>query len=100
VSDVALKNTCKKRDIPVPPRGYWAKLQAGKRTAKIALSPRGPSMDDEVNVGGRSRYWYGHRLTNEEILGPLPDPPSFPEDVALVRDRVRKTICKIRVAKY
>ena len=28
ISDVALKNTCRKFDIPVPPRGYWARLQA------------------------------------------------------------------------
>src|SRR5665647_1543102 len=34
---------------------------------------------------------YG-QLTNEEILGPLPEPPFFPEEIALVRDRVRKII--------
>jgi hypothetical protein len=99
ISDVALKNTCKKFDIPVPPRGYWAKFHAGKRTNKIALPPRGPGMDDEVVIGGRNRYWYGHQLTNEEILGPLPEPPSFPEDVALVRDRVRKTMGKVQVPR-
>ncbi len=29
VSDVALKKTCRNRGIPTPPRGYWAKVQAG-----------------------------------------------------------------------
>ncbi len=29
IFDVALKNTCKKIDIPVAPRGYWTKLQVG-----------------------------------------------------------------------
>jgi hypothetical protein len=99
ISDVALKKTCAKFDIPVPPRGYWAKLQSGKRTNKVALPPRGPGMDNEVVIGGRNRYWYGHHLTNEEILGPLPNPPSFPEDIELVRDRVRKSIGKIPAAK-
>jgi hypothetical protein len=30
VSDVALGKTCKKLLIPVPGRGYWEKLRAGK----------------------------------------------------------------------
>jgi hypothetical protein len=55
-------------------------------------------MDDEVVVGGRNRYWYG-QLTDEEIFGSLPEPPSFPEDIALVRDRVRKIIGKVSVGK-
>lgn len=29
VSDVAFKKTCRNRGIPTPPRGYWAKVQAG-----------------------------------------------------------------------
>ncbi|WOH53838.1 hypothetical protein [Bradyrhizobium sp. sBnM-33] len=98
ISDVALKNTCRRFEIPVPPRGYWAKLQAGKTTTKIALPPRAPGMDDEVVVGGGNRHWYG-QLTNEEILGPLPEPPSFPEDIALVRDRIRKIIGKVSVPR-
>jgi hypothetical protein len=49
-------------------------------------------------IGGGSRHWSG-QLTNEEILGPLPEPPSFPEDIALVRDRVRKIIGKVGVLR-
>jgi hypothetical protein len=30
ISDVALAKHCKKADIPVPNRGYWARKQAGK----------------------------------------------------------------------
>jgi hypothetical protein len=55
-------------------------------------------MDDEVVIGGRNLHW-SYRLTDEEILGPLPEPPSFPEDIALVRDRVRKIIGKVGVPK-
>jgi hypothetical protein len=97
ISSVALKNTCRKFDIPVPSRGYWAKLQAGKPTTKVALPARAAGMDDEVVFGGRNYHW-SYRFTNEEILGPLPA-PSFPEDIALVRDRVRKIIGKVSVAK-
>jgi hypothetical protein len=37
VSDVALKKRCKKLGVPTPPRGYWAKLEAGKKVRKEAL---------------------------------------------------------------
>ena len=30
LSDVGLVKICKKLGIPVPPRGYWAKLKAGR----------------------------------------------------------------------
>ena len=31
VSDSALAKTCRKLGVPLPPRGYWAKLQHGKK---------------------------------------------------------------------
>ncbi|MCL1965400.1 MAG: hypothetical protein FWF69_10165 [Firmicutes bacterium] len=37
VSDVAIHNICKALDIPNPPRGYWAKLHAGKPVSVIPL---------------------------------------------------------------
>jgi hypothetical protein len=98
ISDVGLKNICKKFDIPVPARGYWAKLQAGKPATKVGLPARAAGMDDEVVIGGRNLHW-SYRFTNEEILGPLPDPPSFPGDLASVRERVRKTIGKVSVPR-
>lgn len=32
ISDVALAKHCRNHDIPVPERGYWNKLSAGKRS--------------------------------------------------------------------
>jgi cell division protein ZapA (FtsZ GTPase activity inhibitor) len=37
VSDVALKKTCKKLNIPVPGRGYWSKVYAGEKMQKPPL---------------------------------------------------------------
>lgn len=34
ISDVALHKTCRKHNIPVPPRGHWAKVAAGKRVVQ------------------------------------------------------------------
>lgn len=37
VSDVWLRKICVALDVPLPPRGYWAKLAAGKAIPKPAL---------------------------------------------------------------
>lgn len=37
LSDVGLVKICKKLGIPVPPRGYWAKVKAGRPTHKLQL---------------------------------------------------------------
>lgn len=37
LSDVGLKKICIKNAIPVPPRGYWRKLEVGKRTKRVSL---------------------------------------------------------------
>jgi hypothetical protein len=39
VSDVGLAKACRRHNIPRPPRGYWAKLAAGKASPKPALPP-------------------------------------------------------------
>lgn len=92
-----LKNACTKFEIPVPPRGYWAKLKAGKPTGRAALQPRAPGMSDEIHLG--DRYYWQRSLTDEELLGPLPDRPEFSEDIALVRDRIRKAIGTVKVGR-
>jgi len=34
VSDVGLAKACCTHQVPTPPRGYWAKLKAGKAVGK------------------------------------------------------------------
>ena len=34
VSDVTIHKICKRMNIPVPPRGYWAKLTNGKKVSQ------------------------------------------------------------------
>ncbi len=53
LSDVGLAKVCHRYNIPVPPRGYWAKLQAGKRVSKPSLPPEGPKgYGDEIRLSG------------------------------------------------
>jgi hypothetical protein len=37
LSDVGLAKTCRRHNIPIPPRGYWAKKQAGHPVTKDSL---------------------------------------------------------------
>lgn len=47
MSDVGLAKACRRHAIPVPPRGHWAKLQAGKTSVQVPLPH--PAMDMEVS---------------------------------------------------
>jgi len=91
LSDVGLKKTCARATIPTPDRGYWAKREAGKETIQVALPKREPGMSDEVVVARGINYWH-HNWTEDELLGPLPSPPKFPESIESVRERIAKVI--------
>ena len=72
LSDVGLVKICKKLGIPVPPRGYWAKVKAGRTTHKLPL----PSLP----AGAR------------DLAGPIP----LSEPEAAMRARVRDAPQKTR----
>jgi hypothetical protein len=60
LSDVGLAKLCRRYNIPVPARGYWAKKQAGKRVQQPALPAEG-------------RKGYGDKVR-------LPDPSPRPAE--------------------
>lgn len=98
LSDVGIKKICAKSEIPVPPRGHWAKIEAGKRTFQPELPPRPPAMPQEIEIGkDRQFYWRG--WTDEDLLAPLPPPPFFDEPIEQVRNRVREWIGRVRIPR-
>jgi hypothetical protein len=98
ISDVALKKTCARAEIPTPDRGYWAKKEAGKGPMQHALPERPPGMADEVVVPGGGRYWHWH-WSDEELLAPLPPAPEFREPIEAVRERIAKVVGKLIVPR-
>ncbi|MBB5374499.1 RWP-RK domain-containing protein [Acidocella aromatica] len=50
VSDVAIRKICKKHGIPLPPLGYWAKLQHGKKVEQLNLPPLQKGQSEQVNL--------------------------------------------------
>jgi hypothetical protein len=87
ISDVALKKTCARSEIPTPERGYWAKKDAEKPAFQVAFPIRPPGMDDQVLVAAGQSHWY-QDWKKEELIGPLPPPPEFPEPIEAVRERI------------
>ena len=52
LSDVGFAKICKKYNIPRPPRGYWARRQAGEKAKRTPL----PSGKDELITINPNRY--------------------------------------------
>jgi hypothetical protein len=46
ISDTGLRTVCRRYAVPVPPRGYWAKVDAGKPVERTAL----PSSEDDREI--------------------------------------------------
>lgn len=64
ISDVGLAKTCRRHSIPVPPRGYWAKLKAGQHPARIPLPA--PELDMPVQLATRDPEEVARQRAAEE----------------------------------
>lgn len=93
ISDVALGKICKKANIPVPPRGYWAARDAQKRPVRLALPARGFGQNDTVTIG-QGRNWY-----RDEPIGDVPPSPEFSESMETVVQRARQLVGKVTVPR-
>ncbi len=50
ISDVGLAKLCRRNGIPLPPRGYWAKLQFGKRVRRPSLPKPAQGQREELII--------------------------------------------------
>lgn len=60
LSDNGLRKICKRYNVPYPPRGYWAKLEAGKPTKRTRLPQ--PDKEEDIRIA-----------PSGVVLGPRPD---------------------------
>jgi hypothetical protein len=93
ISDVGLAKACRRGDIPLPPRGYWAKLNAGQRVSRTPLPLRTPGASNyvEVGAGPRQAFW------QEADHAPAPDaaapePPIYDETLDAVEARIQRAL--------
>jgi hypothetical protein len=93
ISDVGLAKACRRADLLLPPRGYWAKLAAGKKVGKPELPPRGPGMSDRIELGRDRSSWGADPV---DLSTPDPPVPVFSETLDELAARVRRQIGKVR----
>ncbi|WP_133770246.1 hypothetical protein [Enterovirga rhinocerotis] len=51
ISDVGLKKSCDRHRVPTPPRGYWAQIEAGKKTKKAVFVEVDDARLNQIEVG-------------------------------------------------
>ncbi len=51
ISDVGLSKICRRHEVPTPPRGYWARLEAGYTDAKAPLKERTTPGPNRIEIG-------------------------------------------------
>jgi hypothetical protein len=56
ISDVGLKKTCKRHDIPTPGVGYWAKVEHGKTVRREKLPPAKRGESDIIVIKAEAAY--------------------------------------------
>jgi len=94
VSDTGLANACVRAGIPMPERGYWARLAAGRPAAKVLLPQRGLGQSDLVRIGKPV-----YRPVAEDGGVEVPPEPYFPESVDVLRARADALLMRCRVPK-
>ena len=95
ISGVAFAKMCRRHMIPLPPRGYWAKLTAGKKVSMVPLPPRSFGMPAVISRGRDWHYVNTHDLINEKI----PEPPEFSESVWELTERARKLVGQVKIMR-
>lgn len=53
VSDVGLAKLCRRANIPMPGRGYWARVDAGQVVSRAALQPAPGGLPELLRIRGK-----------------------------------------------
>lgn len=91
ISDVALAKRCRIANIPVPPRGWWARKGAGK-AVKVTLLPAPPFV--LANYFPALEAVVETPESRDEKA--LADPPAF-RDIAAVREEIGAAVKAIKL---
>jgi hypothetical protein len=85
VSDVALGKTCRKLNVPVPPRGHWAKLQHGKPSPRTPLPPAHPKAAQVADITASPRVG---TTKVEPVVAAAIEAEGRPENRVVVAERL------------
>ena len=76
LSDNGLAKICRANDIPYPPRGYWAKKEAGQHVAQTPLrKTKGKAGGKTKTIKSQEHQVKSqeHQVTRKETTGQTPD---------------------------
>lgn len=93
ISDVAIAKHCRKAGVPIPERGYWNKLHAGKKVAQTALPPRDLATVNDIEMSGSLPPELHARITGE------PGIEGEPETIDVLTERFRKRLGKVVLSR-
>jgi hypothetical protein len=102
ISPAIITRTCEDVNIPLPGRGYWAKLEAGQKIQCPAMPLRWPGQDEFVQLesrGGRRYGPSGSPSDEQLLLAAPPKPPVFVEDTEAVITAAVALLRPIRVRR-
>lgn len=93
ISDVAFAKVVRKYGIPLPGRGYWAKIRAGMTPDKVPLPDLLPGQDDRTSL---SALPAGPQKRETELAT---DRPTFHESLSEVRAKAISLAGKVILKK-
>lgn len=94
ISDVAIAKHCRKLGVPVPERGYWNKLQAGKPVTKAALPERDLVTINRVTISGTLTPALRGRIKGEPGMA-----EASAESIEALTERLRKRLGRVAVPR-
>jgi hypothetical protein len=95
LSDVGLRKAILGAGLPVPPKGHWNRVLAGRPTQKKPTLPRrGFGASDRIWLRGEPSFL--RKLDDDEAV---PKPPVFDETMEDVRRRAQRAIGKVRATR-
>lgn len=83
LSDVGLAKICKKQNIPRPPRGYWARKEAGYNVKRLPLPP-----GDNVTISITPKPYSRRANKNRELVAKMGPSLQSQEEPIVVPDRL------------
>lgn len=86
ISDVGIAKHCRNIGVPIPERGYWNKVHAGKKVTKAELSPRDLGTINRIEMKGTLEPGLLTRIKGE------PGVDSAPESIEVLTERFRKRL--------
>lgn len=95
VSDLAVRSSCARANVPLPPAGFFARVTAGGNSRRPALPMRLPGQSESVLLcTDTKKHWYAAGRQSG-----LPQVPTFVEDLGLQVADARRRIGRVVAAR-